>query len=62
MVGWGLDPLLDWQIASPHTIPHSPCDFNSDVIYVLPQLSAANLAYTRLPNACLNYLAAPVFR
>ena len=26
-----------------------------------PQLSAANLAYTRLPRACFTYLAAPVF-
>ena len=60
LVGWDLCPLLDWELRAANTLPDSPCELNSDVLYVLPQVSAATFSYCRFPNAGFTYLAASV--
>ena len=59
LVSWRKASFEEWRMAAENTIPAPPWDFSSDVVFTIPQLSAANLFYTRLPHSLSTFSAPP---
>ena len=59
LVGLPTALLLDWKLTCRNTLPPSPWNLNMDAIYGLPQLSARNLTYARVPHVNFRFSAAP---
>ena len=57
LVRWRKASLDVWRTTTENTPPDSPWNFASDVIFTPPQLSANNLAYTRLPHVLSTFVA-----
>ena len=57
LVGWDTCEPDFWKAASPNTVP-AAFDLNSDAIYVIPQLSAENFSYMRVPHVSHGVFAA----
>ena len=59
LVSWRKASFDEWRFTSANTMPPSPWNFSSDIIFMIPQLSAANLSYTRLPHALATFVVSP---
>ena len=59
LVSWRKASFEEWRMTAENTIPASPWDLSSDVAFMPPQLSDANLFYTRLPHALSTFVASP---
>ena len=55
LVSWRKASFEEWRFTSANTMPPSPWNFSSDIIFMIPQLSANNLFYTRLPKALATF-------